>query len=716
MSKKKALIGMMTNRGGAGASVAGAIDFDGNNDYLIRATDLVGNTDSKTFTFSAWIYVPHRSGKSDYIYTNKGDAPAPVQIMVNTLNKLRVFFKNSSDGNLYAFSSNVEITGNTFVHVLFSADLSDTSKRHVYINDVADVPTYTYYVDDLVDFTTENHYVGVDSSLSTKAFGRFSHVYLDHTYRDLSVEANRRLFSTFDPEKGLIPTDGQAVLNPIIYLPLNDPEAAGINEGAGGDFVLNGTVARSGRGPNQYNVAVSEFDGVSDYLQRSVSGLSDETTILVSGATKMSDATGTSFIGFNLVGSSLARFQVYQLKSNARLYFIGRDAAGDVSLNAYYEGVPQNSIAHFQCFFDTTSPENNQIIINGKDVSAEIVYGSTVGASFGFSAVTTAAVALSQNGSSKSAGVFGDLWCETGVASVNLADQNPFWDSATHKPKYLGEQGELPTGSQPLIYLPLRAEDAGKNLGSVGDFTVNGGPFTGIRGASEFWAKSITTENTVSSTSSPTNYLSIPALSGASSSTNTFSFVCFVKANDTTFAGDNVIFQITDGGQTGLEVRGDVNEYLEVYADATFSISSSVVVFNNTDWHLVMATYSGSHFKTYIDDTSYVKASSGRVFDFSGKCSVLGGGSDNTAEWVGSVGFLYFSEEYIDFSQEANRLKFVDALGYPVDIQPAIDAGDIPSPLVHMKFEDPDALGYNSGIGGDFTINGTVTAGGDVNG
>ena len=37
-----------------GASgVADAIDFDGVTDYLSRSSDLVGNADGKTFTFSA---------------------------------------------------------------------------------------------------------------------------------------------------------------------------------------------------------------------------------------------------------------------------------------------------------------------------------------------------------------------------------------------------------------------------------------------------------------------------------------------------------------------------------------------------------------------------------------------------------------------------------------------------------------------------------------
>ena len=36
--------------------LAAAIDFDGTNDYLSRSSDMTGNADGKTFTFSAWIY------------------------------------------------------------------------------------------------------------------------------------------------------------------------------------------------------------------------------------------------------------------------------------------------------------------------------------------------------------------------------------------------------------------------------------------------------------------------------------------------------------------------------------------------------------------------------------------------------------------------------------------------------------------------------------
>ena len=72
---------------------------------------------------------------------------------------------------------------------------------------------------------------------------------------------------------------------------------------------------------------------------------------------------------------------------------------------------------------------------------------------------------------------------------IDLTKDNPFWNSNENKPAYLGQNGELPTGSAPLIYLPLRADAPGKNKGTGGDFTVNG-TLEGARGPSEFWANS----------------------------------------------------------------------------------------------------------------------------------------------------------------------------------------------------------------------------------
>ena len=73
----------------------------------------------------------------------------------------------------------------------------------------------------------------------------------------------------------------------------------------------------------------------------------------------------------------------------------------------------------------------------------------------------------------------------------------------------------------------------------------------------------------------------------------------------------------------------------------------------------------------------------------------------------GKLSSVYIAQEYTDFSQEVNRNKFIDQLGYMKDLS---EEG---SPLVYMKF-DPSSFGTNSGSGGNYTVNGAVTAGSDV--
>jgi hypothetical protein len=79
----------------------------------------------------------------------------------------------------------------------------------------------------------------------------------------------------------------------------------------------------------------------------------------------------------------------------------------------------------------------------------------------------------------------------------------------------------------------------------------------------------------------------------------------------------------------------------------------------------------------------------------------------------GKLSEFYFTTSYIDFSQEANRLKFRDAFGNPVPLLPQIAAGTIPNPAILMRF-DPADQGKNDGTGGAFTKSGTITDGGQL--
>jgi len=279
---------------GTQSTPAQAIDFDGTNDLLSRSTDLVGNTDGQQFTFSFWLWRQATSGLAT-VYSAQNASNVVFFSVYNAGGTTTVLAKDSGGTTRLeaSFSLGVSQYVGTFYHVLISVDKTNTSNRAIYVNDIAQTVTWTTYsTTNNIDFTQPKHDVmGLYGTTATAA-GRLSHVFFDKTYRDLSVTANRRLFVTAD----LKPAAGQAALNPIMYLPMSDPTQPGLNQGTGGNFTLTGTVARSGRGPNQYNAPYSDFDGAADYLERaSVTGMANTSTFTFA-CSFILDVTTNSYI------------------------------------------------------------------------------------------------------------------------------------------------------------------------------------------------------------------------------------------------------------------------------------------------------------------------------------------------------------------------------------------------------------------------------------
>ena len=246
-----------------------AVSFDGTNDYLTRSSDLTGNADGKTFTLSFWVY--HSPNAVHGIYRGIHNAQNTMDIRFS-VSDIIIENKYAGSVNLQMYSSGALVPKDTFVNIIISIDMADTSKRFVYMNDVDVTSRFTFsiYNNGLLSFTQPSHYI---ASRATASYlhGRLAHLFLDHTYRDLSVTANRRLFIDADGKPSdTIPS------SPIIYLPMTDAATAGSNSGTGGDFTVNGVLATAERGPNQDNCSASTFDGSADYLSRSsISGLSN---------------------------------------------------------------------------------------------------------------------------------------------------------------------------------------------------------------------------------------------------------------------------------------------------------------------------------------------------------------------------------------------------------------------------------------------------------
>lgn len=689
-----------------------AIDFDGTNDYLSRASDLVGNADGKTFTFSVWVYCDGLNGS---FYGN-----GFVALAVDSSGRFYGnMFAGDSSGDAINFTTPAgSVPLNRWAHIVVSADASNSANRAVYISDAAVTVTWSAYNNKSIGFSRPAHGVAANQVGSGNFKGRLAHVYLDYTYRDLSVEANRRLFITED----LKPAAGQESLNPIMYLPLTDPEDPGFNAGTGGDFTLNGVVARSGRGPNQYNPAAITLDGSSKYLNRTgVTGISDSKQVTCSFSFTRKELLARVING-TVSGAAQPSF-ILQDGGTGSLHVTFKNSAGS---NVLVVSMPAGSIIegkrhHVDLSFDLTDVDKRHLLLDGVSaVSSWATYVDDTPKLSGLIYEVGALITPTSIGNDYFNGVMSNLYFDTSY--IDLSADNPFYDTVTGKAKDLGVDGSGPTGSPPLIYLPLRGDNAGFNAGTGGDFTAVSGPFTGARGSSEFWAgsaefdtngDSLSRTSTIVGAANSKTFSAVFAFSRTATSglksTYTMTNPAQSQFRGVTALINNLQLEIEGYNASGTKILDAHVPSAITSANKFITVQVSIDMSDTAKRHIAIDGIPVSPtWNTYTNDFIGLDSSDTAIW--------LGSNQGSTVVLAGSLGFLWFNTEDADFGQEANRLKFVDAFGYPVDIG---EDGSIPTgnqPLIYMPFDDSSDLGYNAGTGGHFTVNGGVTPGPDVKG
>ena len=703
------------------AVLSDAIDFDGTNDYLSRSSDLAGNADSKTFTFSAWVWSDLSEGCRLYSSGTSATADGQVQFWVSTTGifYIQIAAANASTSKLRIDSPAGAIPKNTFTHILVSIDMNQIwTTAQLYVNDVL-VPwqIVTSYVNEALNFTNPLHTISASPVyLSVDGKQRLAHVFLDYTYRDLSIEANRRLFITADRKP--TPKATLAALNPILYLPMDDYIMVGKNYGTGGDFALNGVVAQSGRGPSQFNAPYSDLNGTSQYLSRTsaLTGIADgkQFTFACCFQGDVFSASQT-FLKMTGVGGSNTSLE-FTLTTNYA-YLSAYDSGGNQVLDLSLPlGQKVERNYHIVISVDLASTTKRYVYVNG-ELKGTGNWGIFINSPIRFSTSSNYSVGATISPSGYFNGRLGNVFFHTSYIDLSVPANLAKFVTGTGidaKPVDMGANGELLLGVQPLIYLPMYGNNAGKNYGSGGDFTVNSGPYPGARGPSEFWGNKADFDGT-------TGYLyRTSALTGVGDG-KTFSFSIHVNRDIST---EEYFFYIADSDYNPVAVQlGFTNSgyvYLRAWSSAGTkildAIASTTVISTGTNYSIqacVDLTATAKRF-IYVNGaaetvaySTYTNANIALSRLYSGIAAL------NSVTYNGRLAEFYFTTDYIDFSKEANRLKFRDAFGNPVDLTPQIQAGTIPNPAIYMRF-DPANFGKNSGTGGDFTVSGTITDGGQL--
>lgn len=709
MSASNKIIQATAGNIAAGGAEPVGIDFDGTNDYLSRSSDLVGATDGKTFTFSAWVYISGSASDQRIYHSDDGTGWPRFSVLINSGASV-TFVSYPTDGTarLNITSAANSLSKNTWHHILASVDMASQANSKIYINDENVTFNVSTFTNTDLSFSNTAHKIGAETSSAGLVEGRLAGVYLDYTYRDLSVESNRRDFIDADGLYVTPPTSG------IISVPMDDPADPGRNDGTGGNFTLNGIIAQSGRGPNQYNAAASTFDGSADYLSRtSLTGIADGKQGTFSCSFKTNTFGNRPFISFVQSGNQRFVIRTSNAGSYGYLTIIAQNSSGTNILQMADPSVIRftlNKMHSLQVSFDLTDSNKRHIFVDGVEQTG-LTYAAYTNDNIDYVVSDGYAVGATPIPNFYYPGEISDLYFDT--TYIDLSTENPFYDTETGKPKFLGASGELPTGSAPLIYLPLYANDAGNNLGTGGDFTVNSGPYTGARGPSEYWASSAGFGGSAS------NYLSKSSLTGASDGT-VFSVALAMYRNTET--GTQRLVEFIDGSTYRVGVHANASSFELVTRNSSGTqealIQTSTTSLQPSQWYILLAcfdTANSNNCKVYV---YYDQVPNGQNQSF----GAYGGFAGNNASFTsavtintntsnsinGAIGQVYFDNRYIDFSQESNRLKFVDAFGYMKDLSVEIENENIDSPLIYVPFSNASNFGQNLGTGGDFTVNGTV--------
>lgn len=223
--------------------------FDGTNDY---ATATIAGLDSTMMTLSAWFFVA-ALGSARTLFDDPRSGPG---LTLTNTNLLQCEWKNTGSTSILRVDfGTISTTG--WHHVILSCDITNTSKRHAYLDDSAAAVVWNTYNGGAGSFGLNGatYGLGATSGGTQKLAGGLAELFHMHgQYMDLSVAANRQKFRGSDGHPVDLGTTGDVPFGtaPHIYLSIRDGQTANefvANRGTGGNFTLTGALALASTNP-----------------------------------------------------------------------------------------------------------------------------------------------------------------------------------------------------------------------------------------------------------------------------------------------------------------------------------------------------------------------------------------------------------------------------------------------------------------------------------
>lgn len=212
-----------------------AVYFD--NTHIYKTTTLTGIANGKSGTFSCWINL-------DQIPENSNILTISNTFSIKVSNNIIISAKDTSFANNLNLVSNIsgQISKDNWIHILASWNLSN-AQSHIYITNVSSKNTAT-----ISNSNIRYNAANVEISRNTKLC--ISDVWFDTVYVDLSNVSNRHKFITANLSPASLGATGNVPTgtSPVLYLK-GDSTTFVINNGTGGNFTANGTLANCNSSP-----------------------------------------------------------------------------------------------------------------------------------------------------------------------------------------------------------------------------------------------------------------------------------------------------------------------------------------------------------------------------------------------------------------------------------------------------------------------------------
>lgn len=451
------------------------------------------------------------------------------------------------------------------------------------------------------------------------------------------------------------------------------------------------------------------YDGSADYyaLGADLDGDADGKVGTISFWIKLAGGDSSDLF---ILGNENENFKVFRAADGV-IQIVGENAADAVKLDIESDTTHLDTDAwiHVMASWDLGNSLSNLWVSNSDELT------ETTNADDDIDYTRAGwAIGAQEGGANFFNGGIHELWFAQAYVDLSVGANRLLFIDANNRPVYLGRNGELPTGSVPIIYSP---EGNGTNYGYGGDLAAVGTPNKTPS------ADSALSRTQLRLTAETTDFRGV---AGRQARDFDGGDDYYSNAADMTGSADGKLGTISfwmylDGGDSvDLFVLGNEAEYFYVFraadgviqiigkesgGDTILDIESDTTHLDTNAWVHVIASWDlgNSVSYMYVGDSDELTESTNTDddIDYTRVGWAVGAQEGGVNFFNGGISELWFDPTTcIDFSVLANRRLFITAAGNPVDLGPT---GALPtglSPIIYL----PNGDGANNkGPGGDFS-------------